>query len=60
MRVTHGKYGSLLVNMGELICMLKSNISYRALLSKATIKNDKCNVKSTDKPTDMDRSFLKN
>ena len=60
MPVTHGKYGNLLVNMVELICMLKSNFSYQALLSKATIKNDKCNVKSTDKSTDMDRSFLKN
>ena len=51
MLVTHDKCGSLLVTAGELIYMLNSNIRYRPLLSKATIKNDKCNVKPPNPPT---------
>ena len=43
-RVTHDKYGSLSVNAGELVCMLKSNIYYWPLLSQATVANDKYNV----------------
>ena len=39
------KCGSLLVNAGELVCMLKSGIYYGSLLSKENVKNDKCNIK---------------
>ena len=50
MVVTHDKCGSLPVNTGELIFMLKSNIQYCPLLSKATIENDKYNVKPPNPP----------
>ena len=51
MRVAHDKCGSLLVYTGELIFTLKNNIYYGPLLSKAIIKNDKCNVKLPNPPT---------
>ena len=56
MRATHDKCGRVLVNTGELLCVLKSNIKYCPLLPKATIKNHKCNVKPPDPPTWSSRS----
>ena len=58
LRVTHDKFVSLLLNEGELVCMLKKQHLVLTFVVKTKVKNGKCNIKLPNQKN-MELLFLK-